>query len=244
MKASLFVTCLVDQFYPEVGESAVKVLRRLGVEVDFPKGQTCCGQPAFNSGFQRQAKAQALRILDLFQDSEYVVIPSGSCGAMLKVFYPGLFQDDPALEERARALAERTYELSQFLVHVVGTTEIGAEYAGTVTYHASCHLLRELNVQDEPRSLIRGVQGVRLAEMENVEECCGFGGVFSVKYPGLSAAILEKKLQSIQATGADVLVACDAGCLMHIAGAMSRRGMKVEPMHLAQLLAKVGDRGG
>ncbi len=244
MKASLFVTCLVDQFYPEVGESAVKVLRRLGVEVDFPKGQTCCGQPAFNSGFQRQAKAQALRILDLFQDSEYVVIPSGSCGAMLKVFYPGLFQDDPALEERARALAERTYELSQFLVHVVGTTEIGAESDGMVTYHASCHLLRELNVQDEPRSLIRGVKGVRLAEMENAEECCGFGGVFSVKYPGLSAAILEKKLQSIQATGANVLVACDAGCLMHIAGAMSRRGMKVEPMHLAQLLAKVGDRGG
>lgn len=244
MKASLFVTCLVDQFYPEVGESAVKVLRRLGVEVDFPKGQTCCGQPAFNSGFQRQAKAQALRILDLFQDSEYVVIPSGSCGAMLKVFYPGLFQDAPALEERARALAERTYELSQFLVHVVGTTEIGAEYDGTVTYHASCHLLRELNVQDEPASLIHGVRGVRLVEMENAEECCGFGGVFSVKYPGLSAAILEKKLQSIQATGADVLVACDAGCLMHIAGAMSRRGMKVEPMHLAQLLAKVGDRGG
>ena len=244
MKASLFVTCLVDQFYPEVGESAVKVLRRLGVEVDFPKGQTCCGQPAFNSGFKRQAKARALHTLDIFQDSEYVVIPSGSCGAMVKVFYADLFRDDPVLEERARALAERTYEFSQFLVQVLGITDIGAEYDGTVTYHASCHLLRELKVQGEPMSLIHGVKGVRLAEMDDAEECCGFGGTFSVKYPRISAAMLEKKLQSIQATGADALVACDAGCLMHIAGAMSRRGMKVEPMHLAQLLAKVGDRGG
>ena len=244
MKASLFVTCLVDQFYPEVGESAVKVLRRLGVEVDFPKGQTCCGQPAFNSGFKRQAKARAQHILDLFQDSEYVVIPSGSCGAMVKVFYADLFRDDPVLEERARALAERTYEFSQFLVQVLGITDIGAEYDGMVTYHASCHLLRELNVQGEPKSLIHGVKCVRLAEMDDAEECCGFGGTFSVKYPRISAAMLEKKLQSIQATGADALVACDAGCLMHIAGAMSRRGMKVEPMHLAQLLAKVGDRGG
>ncbi len=240
MKASLFVTCLVDQFYPEVGESVVKVLRRLDVDVDFPTGQTCCGQPAYNSGFQRQARVQAQRTLDLFQDSEYVVVPSGSCGSMLKVFSPDLFRDDPVLEERAAALAERTYEFSRFLVDVLNVTDVGAEYQGTVTYHASCHLLRELNTEGQPQELIRAVKGVRYVPMDTAEECCGFGGTFSVKYAHISAAILEGKLRSIEATGADALVACDSGCLMHIAGAMSRRGMHAQPMHLAQLLAQGG----
>ena len=244
MKASLFVSCLVDQFYPEVGESVVKVLRRLGVEVDFPRGQTCCGQPAFNAGFPREARALAERVLDLFQESEYVVVPSGSCGSMLKVFYSDLFHGDAVLEERASALAERTYEFSQFLVHVLGVTDVGAEYEGTVTYHASCHLLRELHAENEPRLLIQGVKGVRFVEMESADACCGFGGTFSVKYAHISAAILEDKLQSIEAAGANVLVACDSGCLMHIAGAMSRRGMKVRPMHLAQLLAETSARAG
>ena len=238
VKASLFASCLVDQFYPEVGESVVKVLRRLGVEVDFPAGQTCCGQPAFNSGFVSQAKPLARNFLDLFADSEYVVIPSGSCGSMLKAFIPSLFQDDPALAEQAQALAERTYEFSQFLVNVLSVTNVGASYNGKVTYHASCHLLRELGATSESQRLIQAVRGVQLVEMEGATDCCGFGGTFSVKYPQISSAILEGKLQSIEASGADVLVACDSGCLMHIAGAMSRRGMKTRPMHLAQLLAQ------
>jgi L-lactate dehydrogenase complex protein LldE len=238
LKASLFVTCLVDQFYPEVGESVVKVLRKLGAEVDFPSGQTCCGQPAFNSGFKRQAVFQARKVLDLFEDSEYIVLPSGSCGSMVKVFSPGLFSEEPDLEERFKALAARTYEFSRFLVEVMGVTDVGARYSGVVTYHASCHLLRELGVADEPMELIRKVKGARFVPMEGVAECCGFGGTFAVKYARISESILESKLSSIEATGADTLIACDTGCLMHIAGAMSRRGMKVRPMHLAQLLAQ------
>ena len=236
VKASLFVSCLVDQFYPEVGVSVVNVLRRLGVLVDFPAGQTCCGQPAFNSGYVKEARPLARRFLDLFGDSEYVVIPSGSCGAMLKAFTPGLFSDEPDLEERANGLAARTYEFSQFLVNVLNVTDVGARYDGKVTYHASCHLLRELGATTESQVLIRAVRGVEVVEMEGATECCGFGGTFAVKYPELSGAILENKLRNIEATGADAVVACDSGCLMHIAGAMSRRGMKARPMHLAQLL--------
>ena len=244
VKASLFATCLVDQFYPEVGESTVKVLRRLGVDLDFPVGQTCCGQPAFNSGFVTQAKPLALRFLDLFAGSDYVVVPSGSCAAMLKVFVPQMLQGDAKLAEQARALADRTYELSQFLVNVLGVTEVGARFYGKVTYHASCHLLRELGAATESQKLIQAVHGVKYVELEGATNCCGFGGTFSVKYPKISEAILESKLRSIEATDADVVVACDSGCLMHIAGAMSRRGMKARPMHLAQLLAQGGANAG
>jgi L-lactate dehydrogenase complex protein LldE len=238
VKASLFVSCLVDQFYPEIGESVVKVLRHLDVDLDFPSGQTCCGQPAYNSGFVSRAAPLARRVLDMFSDSEYVVIPSGSCGAMLKMFTPELFRDDPELEERARSLAERTYEFSQFIVNVLGITDVGASFQGKVTYHASCHLLRELGAATESQALIRAVRGVEFVEMDGATACCGFGGTFAVKYPEISGAILEPKLRSIEATGADVLVAADAGCLMHVAGVMSRRGMKTRPMHLAQLLAQ------
>jgi len=238
VKASLFVSCLVDQFYPEIGESVVKVLRHLDVDLDFPSGQTCCGQPAYNSGFVSRAVPLARRVLDLFSDSEYVVIPSGSCGAMLKVFTPELFRDDPELEEQARSMAERTYEFSQFIVNVLGITDVGASFQGKVTYHASCHLLRELGAATESQALIRAVRGVEFVEMDGATACCGFGGTFAVKYPEISGAILEPKLRSIEATGADVLVAADAGCLMHMAGVMRRRGMKTRPMHLAQLLAQ------
>jgi L-lactate dehydrogenase complex protein LldE len=238
VKASLFVSCLVDQFYPEIGESVVKVLRHLDVDLDFPSGQTCCGQPAYNSGFVSRAAPLARRVLDMFSDSEYVVIPSGSCGAMLKVFTPELFRDDPKLEEQARSMAERTYEFSQFIVNVLGITDVGASFQGKVTYHASCHLLRELGAATESQALIRAVRGVEFVEMDGATACCGFGGTFAVKYPEISGAILEPKLRSIEATGADVLVAADAGCLMHMAGVMRRRGMKTRPMHLAQLLAQ------
>jgi len=233
---ALCVTCLVDTFYPQVGEAVVNVLRRLGVDVTFPEDQTCCGQPAYNEGFQRDATAVARRLIDLFQDAEYVVVPSGSCAAMIKVHYPKLFHDDPDMLAKAEELAGRTYELSDFLVNVLQITEAGASFAGKATYQESCHLLRELHVSSEPRALVQGVQGTELVEMDQCDECCGFGGLFAVRYPHISAAILNEKLQAVEATGADVVVSSDMGCLMHMGGAISRRGMRVRPMHLAELL--------
>ena len=236
IKASIFISCLVDQFFPEVGESMVRVLSRLGVDLDFPKEQTCCGQPAFNSGFHGEAKALAKRFLGIFQGNDYIVVPSGSCGSMVRVFYQQLFDDELQLSQEAQALASRVYEFSEFLVKVLGVTDVGASSFSKVTYHDSCHLRRELGVISEPRALIRGVKGVQLVEMEQAEVCCGFGGTFAIKYSDISGAILEEKVRNIRDTGADVLVANDSGCLMHIAGALERLGSKVEPMHLAQLL--------
>ena len=240
VRASLFVSCLVDQLYPQVGVATVQLLRRLGVEVDFPRAQTCCGQPVFNSGFAREARELARRMLDIFEGSQYVVVPSGSCGSMVKVFYPELLRDAPDLHARARALAARTYELSHFLVRVLGVTEVGARYHGKVTYHPSCHLLRELGVAEEPRILLRHVQGIELVELPPAlaQQCCGFGGTFSVKYPGISEGMLRDKLRGIEGTGADTLVSCDMGCLMHLGGALHRRGSAVRTMHLAELLAR------
>ncbi|MCS7207095.1 MAG: (Fe-S)-binding protein [Dehalococcoidia bacterium] len=239
-RVALFVTCLVDQFFPQVGESVVKVLRHLGVEVDFPPNQTCCGQPAFNSGFRREARAAARHFLDAFKDAPLIVAPSGSCASMVRVFYPSLFPDDPQRLSQARALASRTYEFSQFLVRVLGVTDIGARYANglTVTYHDSCHSLRELGIRDEPRALLQAVKGVRFVEFAHHEVCCGFGGTFSVKYAPISSAILQDKLENIAHSGAQVLVATDSSCLMHMGGAMRRRGMQVRPMHIAQFLAE------
>ena len=233
---ALCVTCLVDTFYPQVGEAVVNVLRRLGVDVTFPEDQTCCGQPAYNGGFQRDATVVARRFIALFQGVEYVVVPSGSCAAMIKVHYPELFRDDPDMLAKAEELAGRTYELSDFLVNVLQVSETGSSFAGKVTYHESCHLLRDLHVSSEPRALVQGVQGTDLVEMDRCDECCGFGGLFAVRYPHISTAILNEKLQAIEATGADVVVSNDMGCLMHMGGAISRRGMRVRPMHLAELL--------
>ena len=219
---------------------AVGLLRRAGVEVSFPEGQTCCGQPAFNGGFQSEAVEVARRFLDLFQEEQYVVVPSGSCAAMVKVQYPYLFRHDPVLQARAEQLAQRTYELSDFLVNVLHVSEVGASFAGKVTYHESCHLLRDLRISNEPRLLIRSVRGTELVEMDHCDVCCGFGGLFSVKFPHVSAAMLDDKLQAIEATGADAVVANDMGCLMHLEGAIRRRGMRVRPMHLVELLAQQG----
>lgn len=240
VRASLFVTCLIDQFYPEVGESVVNVLRRLGVDVDFPAGQTCCGQPAFNTGYLSEARPLAERYLELFEHSDYVVVPSGSCGAMLKEYVPHLVRDDAALHRRARSLARRTYEFSQFLVNVLRVRDVGARFEGTVTYHASCHLLRELRARSEAETLIRNLRGAGFVEMESATDCCGFGGTFSVKYPEISGGILESKLQAIENTGAGAVVACDSGCLMHIGGALSRRRMKTRALHIAQVLDQTG----
>jgi L-lactate dehydrogenase complex protein LldE len=237
-KASLFVTCLVDQISPEVGESVVKVLRRQGVEVDFPPDQTCCGQPLFNSGFRKDARALARRVIESFGESEYVVVPSGSCAAMMKVYYPDLFRDDPDLGPKAKALSDKVFEFSQFLVRILGVTDVGASFKGKVTYHPSCHLLRELGVESEPEALIQGVAGIDYVKLPEAGDCCGFGGSFSVKYPGISEAMMEDKLQNIADTGAQVVASCDSGCLMHLSGGLSRRGSSVRAVHLAQLLAE------
>ena len=235
-RVALFVTCLGDAFYPQVGEATVRLLHRLGIAVDFPLGQTCCAQPAFNAGFHDQARLVAQRNLTLFADYEYVVLPSGSCTAMIRLFYSDLFAEDPHLHQQAESLAARTYELSEFLFNVVGTDDVGAAFAGKVAYHASCHLQRELGVTEAPRRLISRVAGVEACDAEMSEQCCGFGGTFAVKYPEISSAMLEKKIASLQRAGADTLVSCDAGCLMHIAGRLRRQGMDVRVMHLAELL--------
>ena len=238
MKVSLFITCLVDQFFPETGVSTVGVLRRLGVEVDFPAAQTCCGQPAYNSGFHAEARGLAERFISIFEKSEYVVAPSGSCASMVRVFYPDLFRDDPEKLSRAESLAARTYELGEFLVKVLGVEDAGASSRGKVALHLSCHLLRELGVKDETQRLLRAVKGIELVELERADACCGFGGLFSVKYPQISGGILQEKIDCIVKSGADVVVACDAGCLMQIAGGLSRQGVQTRTMHIAELLAK------
>lgn len=241
IRASLFVTCIVDQLYPQVGVSAVRVLRRLGVVVDFPADQTCCGQPLYNSGFIRPARQLAERVLRSFAASRYVIVPSGSCAAMLRVFYQDLFAADPELETPARQLAERVYEFSEFLVKVVGITDLEAAYPATATYHSSCHLLRELAVREEPVRLLENVAGLELLPLPQADTCCGFGGTFSVKYPHISEGMLEDKIASIRATGADTLVSCDMSCLMHIGGGLSRQGHPVAVRHIAQVLDGIPD---
>jgi L-lactate dehydrogenase complex protein LldE len=237
MKASLFITCLVDQFCPQVGVSMVRVLRRLGVEIGFPMAQTCCGQPAYNSGFQAEARTLAERFITVFEDSEHVVAPSGSCTGMVKVFYPDLFKHDPAWPKRARELASRTHEFSEFLVNVLGVEDVGATFSGKVALHQSCHLLRELNVRTEPERLLRKVRGLKLVPLDRAEMCCGFGGLFSIKYPHISGGIMQEKIDSIKKSGADFVVASDAGCLMHIAGGLSRQAIATKTLHIAEVLA-------
>ena len=236
---SLFATCLVDQFFPEVGESVYKVLRRLGVRVEFPGAQTCCGQPALNSGYHAEAVAAAKHFLKVFGASRWIVAPSGSCTAMVRVFYPELFRGDRELHAQAAAMASRTYEFSEFLVRVMETTDLGGRLPTPVraTYHDACHALRELGISQEPRSLLRHIEGLELVEMEQHDVCCGFGGTFSVKYPEISTAILQDKLDRIRESGADLVAAADSSCLMHIGGGLSRQGARAKPVHLAQLLA-------
>ena len=234
------ITCLGDMFFPEVGVAMVKLLRRLGVTVDFPEGQTCCGMPLFNSGYHQDAASVAARTVGLFAGSEHVVVPSGSCAWMVKTEYPGLLKGDPALKAAADALGRKTYELSQFLVDVLGVTTVESSFKGKVTYHDSCHLLRGLGESRAPRVLLEGVEGCELVELPGSDECCGFGGSFSVRLPEVSTAILDKKLANAESTGVDCLVACDAGCLMQMGGGLSRRGSRVRALHLAQVLEPEG----
>jgi L-lactate dehydrogenase complex protein LldE len=236
VRASVMITCLADMFFPEVGVAMVKLLRRLGVTVDFPEGQTCCGMPLFNSGYHGEAAAVAARTVRLFEGAEHVVVPSGSCAWMVKTEYPGLLAHDPALRAAAHALASRTWELSQFVVQVLGVTRVESSFRGSVTYHDSCHLLRGLGESASPRVLLRGVAGLELRELPGADQCCGFGGSFSVRLPEVSSAILDKKLASVEGTGAECLVACDGGCLMQMGGGLSRRGSRVRALHLAEVL--------
>jgi L-lactate dehydrogenase complex protein LldE len=231
------ITCLGDLFFPEVGEATVALLRRLGVTVDFPSGQTCCGMPLFNSGYRADAAMVAARTVKVFERAEHVVVPSGSCAFMVKKEYPHLLEDDPALHAAAQGLADRTWELSQFIVRVLGVSQVASSFRGRLTYHDSCHLLRGLGESRAPRVLLEGVEGVTLVELPGADECCGFGGSFSVRLPEVSAAILDKKLTHVEQTSADALVACDGGCLMQMGGGLSRRGSRVRALHLAQVLA-------
>jgi L-lactate dehydrogenase complex protein LldE len=237
IRASLMVTCLGDMFYPDVGVRIVRLLRELGVAVDFPAGQTCCGLPLLNSGYRAEAAAVARRTVPLFERSEHVVVPSGSCAWMVKHEFPGLI-DDPDLQRRATALAHRTYELSQFLVTVLGRTRFRSAIRGRVAYHDSCHLLRGLGEARAPRLLLQHLEGVELVELPGSDECCGFGGSFSVRLPEVSSSIMERKIASIESTGADCVVACDAGCLMQISGGLGRRQSAIRAVHLAELLAE------
>jgi L-lactate dehydrogenase complex protein LldE len=236
LRAAFMVTCLGDMFYPEVGERIVRLLRRLGVTVEFPAGQTCCGLPLFNSGHHDEAAAVARRTVDLFQGAEHVVVPSGSCAWMVKHEYPGLMAD-AASRAAAERLASRTSELSQFLVKVLGRRKFHSTVDGTITYHDSCHLLRGLHESQSPRALLRDLAGARFVELAGADECCGFGGSFSVRLPEVSSAILDKKLANVEASGAACVVACDAGCLMQMRGGLSRRGSRIRALHLAEVLA-------
>ena len=240
VNADLFVTCIVDQLFPEVGVSVVRVLRRLGVSVGFPKDQTCCGQAVYNSGFTREAKTLAERVLRQFRDSAYVVVPSGSCSAMMRVFYQDLFEDDPALLAEAESLAARVYEFSEFLADVLKVDDTGVRYEGTAVFHPGCHLLREMEVREAPYALLRAVSGLELKDLEGAETCCGFGGSFSVKLPHISEGMLADKVANVRATQADTLVSCDMSCLMHIGGALRRQDPSIKVRHLAQVLDGYG----
>jgi L-lactate dehydrogenase complex protein LldE len=233
----LFVTCLVDLFRPSVGFAAIKLLEDAGAIVEVPESQTCCGQPAYNSGDREDDKAIARTVIETFERFDYVVAPSGSCAGMLRVHYPSLLADDPNFAERARALGAKSYELTSFLVEVLGLEKVAARFEGYVTYHDSCSSLRELKVRDAPRRLLASVDGLSLTEMEETEVCCGFGGAFSVKYPEISSAIDEAKVRNVVKSGAACLLAGDLGCLLHIAGRLSRDGSKVECRHVAEVLA-------
>jgi L-lactate dehydrogenase complex protein LldE len=237
----LFVTCLVDLFRPSIGFASIKLLEDAGATVEVPESQTCCGQPAYNSGDREDAKAIARAVIESFERFDYVVAPSGSCAGMLKVHYPTLLADDTEFAARARALGEKSFELTSFLVEVLGAESVTARFSGNVTYHDSCSSLRELKVHDAPRRLLASVDGLALTEMEETEVCCGFGGAFSVKYPDISNVIGEAKARNAIKSGAGCLLAGDLGCLLHIAGKLSRDGSAVECRHVAEVLAGMTD---
>lgn len=239
IKAQLFITCLAEQFYPQVLEKMVGLLEKLSVDVTFPTRQTCCGQPFYNSGFQGEARKMARQWLKVFANDElaYIVSPSGSCVDMVRHHYHELFPKGTPENALAHELAARTFEFTDFLVNVLGVTDVGARYPHRVTYHASCHQLRGLGLRHEAKQLLAAVQGIELLPLPEEETCCGFGGVFSVIYPEVSRAMMEAKVQNILSTRAEAVVACDAGCLMNIGGGLRKVGSQVKALHLIEVLA-------
>lgn len=235
MKVSLFITCLVDMFQSNVGKATVELLERLGCEVDFPEGQICCGQPAYNSGYVKDSKKAMRRMIETFESAEYVVSPSGSCAFMFKE-YPHLFRDEPAWAEKAQRLADKTYELTDFIVNVLKVEDVGATLEKKATYHTSCHMTRLLGVMDAPMKLLRHVKGLEFTPLPRKHDCCGFGGTFSVKMSQISEQMVDEKVACVEETAADVLIGADCGCLMNIGGRIGRKNKPIEVMHIAEVL--------
>ena len=239
-RVGLFVTCLVDLFRPSIGFAAVHLLEQAGCEIVVPE-QTCCGQPAFNSGDRHDAQRLAQQVIETFELCDYIVAPSGSCGGMMARHYPELFKDDPQWHSRAQAFADKCHELVSFLTDVLKVTSVEASFDGAVTYHDSCSGLRELSIHDQPRKLLRSVKGLTLVEMQENDVCCGFGGTFAVKYSEISDAIVSHKVEKVAQTKAPVLLAGDLGCLMNMAGKLARKGSTIEVRHVAEVLAGMTD---
>lgn len=241
-KVTLFVQCLVDSMFPDVGQAMVDVFERLKVPLEYPEAQTCCGQPAYNSGYHREAKAAARRFIQIFEEAERIVCPSGSCVHMVRHHYPQLFADEEMeLKMRVKEIGNRCYEFSEYLTDVLGVVNIGSCFPAKVTYHDSCHLLRGLGISQGPRKLLEHVTDLQLVEMKDSDGCCGFGGTFSINYPEISTAMVDEKIDNILTTGADYVVGCDVSCLMNIQGRLSRRGEGVEVKHIAEILAVTGE---
>ena len=241
VRVALLVTCLVDLFRPSIGFAAVKLLEDAGCTVAVPRAQTCCGQPAYNSGDKDDTKAIARQVIEAFAGFDYVIAPSGSCAGMVKVHYPELFGDEPVMRAKAEELAARTWELVSFLVDVRGVKSVSAACEGSATYHDACSGLRELGVKTQPRQLLASVRGLTLKELSGAEICCGFGGTFAVKYPEISGKMASDKIADIAATGADSVLAGDLGCLLQIAGRLSRAGSTIETRHIAEILAGISE---
>lgn len=235
MKVTLFATCLVDMFQGNVGKATVELLERLGCEIDFPESQVCCGQPAYNSGYVKEVKAAMKSMIDTFADAEYVVSPSGSCIAMFHE-YPHIFKGDPVWESKAKNLAAKSYELTQFIVDVLKIEDVGARFKGKVTYHTSCHMTRLLGVKKAPMILLGNVKDLEFTELPSKEQCCGFGGTFSVKMAQISEQMVDEKVLHVEETGADYLIGADAGCLMNIGGRIDRNGKPIKVLHIAEVL--------
>ncbi|NQW20896.1 MAG: (Fe-S)-binding protein [Chloroflexi bacterium] len=238
-RVTLFASCMVDQLAPSVGESAVDVLEHLGVSVEFLDNQTCCGQPAFNSGFRSEALPVGTRFIELFEQVDGpIVVPSGSCAAMVRNYYRDLFRDDPKLLERSSRVAERVFELIEFISRFFGTEAIVGQLNTSATYHKCCHLLREIGIDGEPSAMLSNIEGLEMIPLERADVCCGFGGAFSVKMPDISSAILDEKLDFIEATGSSTVIAADMGCIYQMQGGLRRRGSDVQVLHIAQILAE------
>ncbi len=235
MKVSLFATCLVDMFQGNVGKATVELLERLGCEIEFPESQICCGQPAYNSGYVQDSKESMKRMISAFEHAQYVVSPSGSCAYMFTE-YPHIFKGDPVWEEKAIALAGKTYELTQFIVDVLGVEDVGARLEAKATYHTSCHMTRLLGVKEAPMKLLKNVKGLEFTELPGKENCCGFGGTFSVKMAQISEQMVDEKVQHVEETNAEILIGADAGCLMNIGGRIERKGKPIKVMHIAEVL--------